>query len=83
MKRFSCSGSLAAVAVVVPRLISPPSCRPEKNRHLYRLGRDDLKKTRPMDKIMYLIELLDDECNFYTCQAVVIRLRDMVCEWVS
>lgn len=44
---------------------------------------DDLKKTRPMDKIMYLIELLDDECNFYTCQAVVIRLRDMVCEWVS
>lgn len=34
-------------------------------------------------KIMYLIELLDDECNFYTCQAVVVRLRDMVCEWVS
>lgn len=41
------------------------------------------RKTRPMDKIMYLIELLDDECNFYTCQAVVVRLRDMVCEWVS
>ena len=36
-----------------------------------------------MDKIMYLIELLDDECNFYTCQAVVVRLRDMVCEWLS
>ena len=36
-----------------------------------------------MDKIMCLIELLDDECNFYTCQAVVIRLRDMVCEWVN
>lgn len=36
-----------------------------------------------MDKIMYLIELLDDECNFCTCQAVVVRLRDMVCEWVS
>lgn len=36
-----------------------------------------------MDKIMCLIELLDDECNFYTCQAVVIRLRDMVCKWVS
>lgn len=36
-----------------------------------------------MNEIMYLIEQFDDECNFYTCQAIVVRLRDMVCSWVS